>query len=357
MSNGRISGIRVSTRWACLAAILMALAIAGAARAQGQVAPVPFGEILPPAKYRNLNPAAGPESFDLGSVLGRKPFVLYYWIPGNPRADEVFQELQSIVQTQGTDKVALIGVVLLRPERGIEYVNMGVEKLGLQVPILEDPDFKIGQQLRVQSVPNISIVDVEGRLRLTNGASLAQDLEYKMTVRTAVERVAQKGSIGTYGYLDRYYPVNELVGKQCPDFKAPLLSNKIEQRWSSMLDDSKLNVLIFWSVDCPHCRESLPEINDWLKKNPDGINVVSAAKVTGDASETRTREFCEVNAFAFPTLMDQDLRIAELYRVTATPTILVIRPDGVIDSVLMAEAGKVAQTLEQKKRELLRRES
>lgn len=349
--------IRPSTRWACLAAILAGLALAGAARAADPVSPVAFGEVFPGGKYRNLNPAAGPESIDLSTVLGRKPIILYYWIPGNPRADEVFQQIEAIVAAGGADKAALFGVVMLRPERGIEYVKIGIEKLALKAPILEDPDFKIGQMLRVQSVPNITIIDVTGKLRLTNGASLAQSLEYKMNVGTALERVVQKGSIGTYGYLDRYYPVQELVGKQCPDFKAPLLTNKIEQRWSSMLDASKLNVLIFWSVDCPHCRTSLPEINAWLKQNPEGVNVVSAAKVTGDASEVRTREFCEVNGFAFPTLMDQDLRISELYQVTATPTILVIRPDGVIDSVLMAEVGKLAQALEQKKRELLRRES
>ena len=75
--------------------------------------------------------------------------------------------------------------------------------------------------------------------------------------------------------------------------------------------------------------------------------------VKSEATEVRTREFCDVNKFAFPTLMDKDLQVSQLYQVTATPTILIIRPDGVIDSVLMSDADRVARELEKKRRELL----
>ena len=104
-----------------------------------------------------------------------------------------------------------------------------------------------------------------------------------------------------------------------------------------MLSPEKLNVLIFWSVDCPHCRKTLPEINTWLKTNSEGVNVISAAMVPNDAVRTKTKEYCDLNGFVFPTLID-DAEISMLYQVTATPTILLIRPDGVIDSVLSPTA-------------------
>jgi len=313
-----------------------------------------FGETFAAGTFRNVNTqAGGPERVNLDEVLGTRPVVLYYWIAGNPRADEVFQELQKIAVDAGPEHLALYGVVFERGEHDEKAVADRVVSLSIRVPVLQDDDFRLGKRLRVQSVPNVTIFDAEGKLRLTNGASLAQMLEYKMTLGDAVKRVGETGTLGTYGFLSPYFPVKELIGKPCPDFSAPLLSNQVEQRWSSMLSPDKLNVLIFWSVDCPHCRKSLPEINDWLKANGTGMNVISAAKVTSEASRVKTKEFCELNRLVFPTLIDEDLKIANLYQVTSTPTILFIRPDGIIDSVVLNAEEDFAKVAEAKKRSLL----
>lgn len=304
--------------------------------------------------FRNLNSnSEGPASVDLGQVLGTKPVILYYWIAGNPRADEMFQEVQALVNDVGGDRVALYGVALLRNEKDAAAIDQRVKSLGITVPVLNDEGFELGKALSVQSVPNLTIFDASGEMRLTNGASLRQELEYKLDVARAIRRVAETGSVGSYGYLAPYYPVKELVGQESPDFKAPLITNSVEQRWSSMVKSDALNVLIFWSVDCPHCRTSLPEINAWLKQNGDDINVITAAKVTNDESKQKTREFCDVNGFVFPTLVDQDLRIAQLYNVTSTPTILIIRPDGVIDSVITSGGQDFGATMQAKKKLLL----
>ena len=202
-------------------------------------------------------------------------------------------------------------------------------------------------------VKRINIVDSAGKLRLANGASLLQVIGYEQTVGTAIERVAKQGDVGSYGYLERYYPVNELVGKECPDFKAPLLSSSIEQRWSRMIKEDHVNVLIFWSVNCQHCRRELPLINAWLRQNQEGFNVISAAGVPDDVTRTRTKEFCDINKFVFPTLVDRDLKISNLYQVTSTPTILFIGPDGVVDSVMLSTADDFGAIANQKKKELL----
>jgi len=79
----------------------------------------------------------------------------------------------------------------------------------------------------------------------------------------------------------------------------------------------------------------MPQISEWFKGNGTGFNVVSAAFVKNDAVRTKTKEYCEANSFSFPTLVDSDQKVAALYSVTSTPTILVVRGDGVIDSVLL----------------------
>jgi thiol-disulfide isomerase/thioredoxin len=113
-------------------------------------------------------------------------------------------------------------------------------------------------------------------------------------------------------------------------------------------------VLIFWSVDCPHCKVALPKLNDWLKGHADGMNVISAARVTDDATKARTAEYCKISSFSFPTFIDKDMHIGAIYQVVSTPTIVVIRPDGVVDSVLLSSETDLGAALEAKKREILK---
>jgi peroxiredoxin len=72
--------------------------------------------------------------------------------------------------------------------------------------------------------------------------------------------------------------------------------------------------------------------------------------VSGDANRTKTREFCEENDLRFPTLVDQDAKIGQMFQVTSTPTVLVIGPDGVIDSVIVSGQADFAKAIEDTKR-------
>jgi thiol-disulfide isomerase/thioredoxin len=316
---------------------------------------VGFGKPFPAGQYNNLNvQAGGPGSIDLGQILGKKPILLLYWIPGNPRADAMLQSVQALIEEIGPEKLALFAVVYPRPGRDVDIIEKKLSKLGIRVPVLRDEGFNLGRKLRVQTVPNITIVDSLGMLRLTNGASLMQVLEYNMTLETAIRRVANKGELGTYGFLTQYYPVKELVGKKCPDFQAPLLSNSIVQSWYSMIKKDQLNVLVFWSVDCPHCRKSLPAIDTWVKEHPGTVNVIGAVKVTNEATKIKTEEYCQQKQFSIPMLVDQDLEVAKLYQITSTPTVIIIRPDGIIDSVLLSSTQDFVKVIEEKRRDLLK---
>jgi len=321
--------------------------------AQG-IPPAEFGERFPASALENLNEGIGGAStVDLGRVLGKRPVVLYYWIAGNQRSETVFQELQELAGELGPQKLLLYGLVTERPGLGAERIVERMRALKIHVPVLNDRGFELGQRLQIHHVPSISILDLEGNLRLANAGSLRQILEYKMNVEDAMRRVATTGKLGTYGSLPRWYPVQELVGQKCPDFDAPLLFDGGVRRWSKMIDPEKMNVLVFWSVDCPHCRESLPELNQWLKKNSDGINLVSAAKVLNETVRVKTEEFCRLHDLVFPTFIDEGRKIGEMFMVISTPTFLIIRPDGVIDSVILSGLENLEKTLEAKKKELV----
>lgn len=320
------------------------------------VRPVDFGGAFPAAKFANLNEATGqPATVDLATYLGKKPIVFVYWMAGNPRSEKILLDTQAAVDRAGADKVALLSVAApVYGSTDVGPVKARAAALKLKAPVLNDVGFRILQELQVHAVPNIAILDAEGKLRLANGGSLTQSLEYKLDVEGAIRRVAATGRIGTYGALSTYYPVTELVGKKCPDFDAPLINDAVARSLSSMLASDKVNVLIFWSVDCPHCKTSLPKLNDWLKDHSGGVNVISAARITDDATKVRTAEYCRISGFRFPTFVDKDMQIGSTYQVISTPTVIVIRPDGVVDSVLLSGETDLGAALESKRREIMK---
>ena len=353
---------------------VLAMAAAwGAARAQAAPPAAPpkptlaavtaaqFGEPFPVAKFANLNPAPGqPASVDLGSVIGKKPVVFVYWMAGNARSEKILIETQKLVESLGPakDKVALIAVAA--PQYGTTDttpIKQRAQAIGLHVPSLHDDGFRILQELNVQTVPDIAILDGQGALRLSNGGSLKQVLEYKMDVSAAIKRVATTGQLGTYGILPTYYPVTEMIGQKYVDFTAPSIADGVSRSFSSLFASDKINVIVFWSVDCPHCKKAMPKLSDWFKTHPDGVNIVTAAKVSDEAGKTRTEEYCRLSGFTFPTLADKDLQIGSLYQVISTPTLVVIRPDGTIDSVLTSGETDLGQAIELRKLELLSKKS
>jgi len=358
-------------------ALLAIVAIAGACNAQSssapatapasapaapafmKVPPVQFGEPFPPAKFANLNTNAGQApTVDLLTYLGKKPIVFVYWMAGNPRAEKILQDTSAAVDAAGKDKVQLLAVAA--PPYGTTDtapIKARAQALNLPMPVLFDEGFRVLQQLDVRAVPNITLIDASGRLRLTNGSALGQTLEYKLDLAGAIARLANTGKLGTYGPLPQYYPVNELVGQKCPDFSAPALTDGVPRTFSSMLAPNKMNVLVFWSVDCPHCKTAMPKLNNWLKDHGEGMNVVSAARVTDEATQKRTAEYCRLSGFVFPTLVDKDLEIAGRYNVVSTPTIVIIRPDGVIDSALTSGEIDIGPALEARRQQLLKAKS
>lgn len=338
---------------ACLAvALACAVPVAAQQGGSSQPAPAVFGESFPAGKFQNINPAAGVADVDLAADFGKRPVILYYWIPRNKRAEKVFGELQERVRQHG-DKVALYGVVAVRGDKRAEEAGARAKEIGISVPLLRDDAFQIGGRLAIRTVPSINILDKGGRLRLGNGGSLKQVLEYNMTLADGIDRVAKTGEIGTYGALPRYDATQELIGKKSPDFKAASVSDGIVHRFSNLLHPRKVNVLIFWSVECPHCQVTLPKMAEWLGTNGDGINVVSAARVKNDATRARTREFTRMHGFPFTTLADEQREISEIFNVTATPTVFVIAPDGTIESVLDDGGHHFERDLEAKKKKLL----
>ena len=173
---------------------------------------ITFGDKFPGGVFENVNAGVGgPASINLGEVIGRKPIVFCMWSMGHHRSEQVFQELQALVQEVGPQKVALYGVLPEGSTKDRDGVRQRLQEMKIAVPVLLDSNYKFVYGLGVLRPPFIAVLDKDGMLRLGGGSSLKQTLEYKMTLEDGIRRVAATGSLGTYGMLRDYYPAVEMV--------------------------------------------------------------------------------------------------------------------------------------------------
>lgn len=336
----------------CLTVPAMAAGTANLPASSVGATPVAFGDKFPAGAFENVNAGVGgPASINLGEVIGRKPIVLCMWSVGHHRSEQVFQELQGLTQEIGPQRIALYGILPEGSNKDRDAVRERLQGMKIVVPVLLDSSYRLTYGLGVLRPPFIAVLDKDGKLRLGGGASLRQTLEYKMTLEDGIRRVGATGALGTYGMLRDYYPAVEMVGKKVPDFETPGLDGK-PRKWSSILDARRPTVLVFWAVTCPHCRNMLPHLNDWLKANPQDVNVVTVAAAPNDTLRTKTQEFSAQQGFVFPILVDSEMKLNDLFLIVSTPTMVIVRPDGVVDSVMTLVDQDFAKTLEAKSKEL-----
>jgi peroxiredoxin len=86
-------------------------------------------------------------------------------------------------------------------------------------------------------------------------------------------------------------------------------------------------LLIFWATWCPHCKESVPDINRMHREPADNGNVQILAL---DFMETpaKVSSFLSAKKVVFPVLLDRIGTVARMYRVVGIPTYILIDRKG-----------------------------
>jgi peroxiredoxin len=114
------------------------------------------------------------------------------------------------------------------------------------------------------------------------------------------------------------------VGSLAPDFSLATTTGR-EISLAQLRAPGRPVGLIFVSPDCGPCSELFPEVTRWQRTLSGGITLALVS--TGDAEDNRKA----VND-ATEVLLQDDFEVANSYRVTATPTAVVVGPDGRIVS-------------------------
>lgn len=130
------------------------------------------------------------------------------------------------------------------------------------------------------------------------------------------------------------------AGNLAPDFKLPLLNGQ-EASLSGLR--GKVVLVNFWATWCPPCVAEMPYIqqifNDARLKKA-GVEILA---VDVGENQATVAKFINKYGYTFPVLLDSNSEVAQMYKIRAFPTTLLIDKNGII---VMVKVGAFANKAE-----------
>jgi peroxiredoxin len=243
---------------------------------------------------------------------------------------DIASEVAGFVRREVKGQVALFLVVRLGAKSGVSELKEAMRVLGLDDPVILDEDGRVQQALGVKVVPSISLVDREGVLRVTRATTLSQPIFAGADIREVIRTVGRGDGLRTIEVLERYYPAEDLVGKDFRDVTLPERLTGRPLRLADHVKPGRLTGVLYWSPRCPYSRKAMSGFVWGMRDMGKFLDIVSVVREGDDAE---IRRFAEEQKITFPILEDRDRAFSRPYRAISTPTFILIGPDGVIDSV------------------------
>ena len=278
--------------------------------------------------------------FDLQGHIGKgRPVALLFWAPGFSVSESALVDLTRYLKDRAPqyDVYAVAGRREdQRPEMLWERFCMLERPSGL--PLLMDDGFVLSKQLNVTDVPDLVLVDAQGRLVVTKIKGLDQLVSMspeRLTSEQMIARVAQGPAAAAVNVVPPYYPASELFGRCAPEFTLMDVMTHRDVTFTGRSPNGRPTLLVFWSSTCKHCQKEIPQLVAYVKSHPDAVNVVSVSFIKPDRpdgfSHRRVTEaYIRTNGITWPVLDDSSGYADDLYRVISTPTTFLISPGGQI---------------------------
>ena len=130
------------------------------------------------------------------------------------------------------------------------------------------------------------------------------------------------------------------AGFVAPDFTLSTLDG--ESITLSALEGHPV-VVNLWASWCGPCRAEMPALQRVYEAYRDSGLLILAVNATNQDSETAAQAFVTENGLTFPILLDLDGAASRLYELRALPSTYFIRPDGIIEEVVIG--GPMAEAL------------
>lgn len=116
------------------------------------------------------------------------------------------------------------------------------------------------------------------------------------------------------------------VGYIAPDFQ---LQNVKGESIALASLRGKIVLINFWATWCGPCRSEMPSMEEIYRDfNRKDFEILAVS--TDEDGSTSVKPFVQEYGFTFPVLIDETLKINDLYGVTSIPTSLIVDRSGMI---------------------------
>ena len=113
------------------------------------------------------------------------------------------------------------------------------------------------------------------------------------------------------------------VGKNSPVFTL----DNLEGSKVNVGQPGKITVINFWATWCPPCREEMPELERFSRKNQQKIQFYA---VNLQESQDKVKDFMNEHKYTMPVLLDTNGMVAKQFQIAAIPTTIIVDKNGLI---------------------------
>lgn len=272
-----------------------------------------------------------PEAMNLADDLHKRPIVFFYFKIGNRLSEDIYLEVQDLVDKKASGKVALYAVCRLGRTFSISDLIARRRLVGIHHPVILDESGAIQSALNLHFVPDITLINGQGELSFTAGRSLNHPAYGEITVGDAI-LMAAKGEKPPARNIWKYDPADDLLGHAFLPMTLPAYDTGASLRIGDYVEPGKVTALLFWSPGDRFSRGVLPGVvtayNTLTRKY---LNVFSVVR---DGTTKEIGDVASSAKVAFPIAANRDKDFTTKYRILSAPTLIVIGPDGKIDKVV-----------------------
>ena len=120
---------------------------------------------------------------------------------------------------------------------------------------------------------------------------------------------------------------NKNVGKSVPNFKLKIISGE-EINLESVRAGQK-TIMFFWATWCPHCRETLKELE--TKRGEFEQKDIKLVLVNVGEKREFVKKFLEKNKIHLDTFLDEESSLVETYDLQGVPAFFLVNSQGIVN--------------------------
>jgi thiol-disulfide isomerase/thioredoxin/Tfp pilus assembly protein PilF len=151
-----------------------------------------------------------------------------------------------------------------------------------------------------------------------------EELVNRLKVASATQREQRLAPLLANVDASRAEALSEMMNKPAPEFAFANLNGETVSLASLR---GKVVVVDFWATWCGPCRMTMPLLQEFVERKPEGVEFISMDVWEDDTS--KVRPFLADFGYTFNVLYGNN-QIASSYEVTGIPTLVIIDKDGII---------------------------